>query len=85
MNLTRSTSNPNDAPGFLYAGFNQEYGCFATGLDTGFRVYNCDPLIEQARSGNKDFLYNLYKMQRDKEVALMKLILLSCWNGMTFY
>lgn len=51
MNLTRSTSNPNDIPGFLYAGFNQDYGCFAVGLDNGFRVYNGEPLVEQARTG----------------------------------
>ncbi|ORZ25542.1 WD40-repeat-containing domain protein [Absidia repens] len=50
MNLTRSHSNHNDAPGLLYAGFNQDYGCFAIGMDNGFRVFNCEPLIEQARN-----------------------------------
>ncbi|ORX47441.1 WD40 repeat-like protein [Hesseltinella vesiculosa] len=49
MNLTRVRSHYNDAPGLLYAGFNQDYGCFAIGLDNGFRVYNSEPLIEQAR------------------------------------
>lgn len=51
MNLTRSSTHPQDAPGLLYAGFNQDYGCFAIGLDSGFRIYNTDPLIEQARNG----------------------------------
>ncbi|KAI8340174.1 WD40-repeat-containing domain protein [Chlamydoabsidia padenii] len=50
MNLTRTHSNYNDAPGLLYAGFNQDYGCFAIGLDSGFRVFNSEPLIEQARN-----------------------------------
>ncbi|GER35229.1 WD-repeat protein [Striga asiatica] len=39
------SSNPSPIK-LLHVSFNQDYGCFATGNDRGFRIYNCDPFQE---------------------------------------
>lgn len=43
MNLTNDAQHNNE---MLFAGFNQDSGCFACGTSNGFVIYNVDPFRE---------------------------------------
>lgn len=54
MNTQNSISREK-APGHLLsAAFNQDYACFSIGYETGFRVYNSDPMELRVKQEFKD-------------------------------
>jgi hypothetical protein len=44
--MTMNLTHENNDNGMLFAGFNQDSGCFSIGTSNGFVIYNVDPFRE---------------------------------------
>lgn len=54
--------NKNDETELLSVSWNQDYGCFAAGTSSGFRIYNCDPFKETFRRDLKSGGFKIVEM-----------------------
>lgn len=58
-------SKDGDEPELLSVSWNQDYGCFAVGTSSGFRIFTCDPLKEtfkrDLRSGGFGIVEMLFR------------------------
>ncbi|KAM7499473.1 hypothetical protein LguiA_023887 [Lonicera macranthoides] len=55
-------SNNSDETELLSVSWNQDYGCFAAGTSSGFRIYNCDPFKETFRRDLKSGGFGIVEM-----------------------
>lgn len=53
--MSMNLAQDNHCPDLLYVSFNQDYGCFACGTESGFVIFNCEPQKERFRRGNYIF------------------------------
>ncbi|KAL3650367.1 Autophagy-related protein 18d [Castilleja foliolosa] len=55
-------ANNNDETVLHSVSWNQDYGCFAAGTSSGFRIYNCDPFKETFRRDLKNGGFKIVEM-----------------------
>ncbi|OMJ18816.1 WD repeat domain phosphoinositide-interacting protein 3 [Smittium culicis] len=70
-NKSSKDNSDSQCSDLLYADFNQDYGCFSIGTESGFKIFNSDPFKQKMQTDFGAGIGNVTMLYRSNLLALV--------------